>query len=159
MSRVRVGMHAMRTQGPLQRCQAHRSARPPRQHEQVGVRPQGRLAETECRSPARAPRPDLPRSAEGAARPCPRIRLKRTLSDVRSCGHHFVHCLVRCTPYIRIAELLWQQLGEVVKVLATQVVRQLEGKRLDLFELRFVECKVHSPFVPSFRNHIRVITE
>ena len=72
------------------------------------------------------------------------------LSDVRSCGHHFVHCLVRCTPYIRIAELLWQQLGEVVKVLATQVVRQLEGKRLDLFELRFVECKVHSPLFPPF---------
>ena len=104
-------------------------------------------------------RPDLPRPAQGAVRPVPRIGLKRTLSDVRSCVYHFVHCLVRCTPYIRIAEVLWQQLGEVVKVLATQVVRQLEGKRLDLFELRFVECKVHSPFVPSFRNHIRVITE
>jgi hypothetical protein len=62
--------------------------------------------------------------------------LKRTLSDVRSCVHQFAHCLVRCTPYIRIAEVLWQQLGEVVKVLATQVVRQLEGKRLDLLTLR-----------------------
>ena len=45
-------MRALRTQGTRQRCQAYRSARPPRQHEQVGVRPQGRLPETERRSNA-----------------------------------------------------------------------------------------------------------
>ena len=59
-------MHALRTQGTIQRCQAPRSARPPRQHEQVGVKPQRRLPETDCRSPARALRPDLSRSSEDA---------------------------------------------------------------------------------------------
>jgi hypothetical protein len=43
-------MHAVRTQGQLQRRQAHCSAR---QYEQVGVRPYGRLSEPECPSPAR----------------------------------------------------------------------------------------------------------
>jgi hypothetical protein len=94
---------------------------------------------------ARGQLPDLPRHAEGAVRPVPCIVSNRT---GRSCMHYFVHCLVGCTPYISITEVLWQQLGYVMKVLAAKVVRQLEGKRLDLFELCFVECKKHSPLLP-----------
>jgi hypothetical protein len=94
---------------------------------------------------ARGQLPDLPRHAEGAVRPVPCIASNRT---GRSCMHYFVHCLVGCTPYISITEVLWQQLGYVMKVLAAKVVRQLEGKRLDLFELCFVECKKHSPLLP-----------
>jgi hypothetical protein len=62
----------------------------------------------QCLSPARAMRLDLPGPAQGAVRPFPRIGLKRMLSDVRSCVQHYVQWLVCCTPYVRIAEVLWQ---------------------------------------------------
>jgi hypothetical protein len=96
--------------------------------------------------------PDMPKVLRA---PVPCIASNRT---DRSCMHYFVHCLVGCTPYISITEILWQQLGYVMKVLAAKVVRQLEGKRLDLFELRFVECKKHSLLLPPFVS-VSVITE
>ena len=57
--------------------------------------------------------------------------------------HHFIHCLVRCSPYVRIAKIVRQQLGEVMEVLAAQVAGNLVGERLDLFELCFAKCKRH----------------
>jgi len=46
---------------------------------------------------------------------------KRTLLAASGCVHHFLHCLVRCPPYVRIAKVARQQLGEAMEVLAAQV--------------------------------------
>ena len=58
--------------------------------------------------------------------------------------HHFLHCLVRCPPYVRIPKVARQQLGEAMEVLAAQVAWKLAGKRLYLLELCFAKCKRHS---------------
>ena len=57
--------------------------------------------------------------------------------------HHFMHCLVRGPPYVRIPKVARQQLGEVMEVLAAQVAGKLVGKRLNLFELPFAKCTRH----------------
>ena len=68
---------------------------------------------------------------------------KRTLLAASGCVHHFLHCLVRCPPYVRIAKVARQQLGEAMEVLAAQVAWKLAGKRLYLLELCFAKCKRH----------------
>ena len=42
---------------------------------------------------------------------------KRTLLAASGCVHHFLHCLVRCPPYVRIPKVARQQLGEAMEVL------------------------------------------
>ena len=63
---------------------------------------------------------------------------KRTLFAASGCVHHFLHCLVCCPPYVRIAKVARQQLGEAMEVLAAQVAWKLAGKRLYLLELCFI---------------------
>jgi hypothetical protein len=45
--------------------------------------------------------------------------------------------LVRCTPYVRIAKVSRQQLGDVMEILTVQVAGQLLGKGFDLLEFVF----------------------
>jgi hypothetical protein len=68
---------------------------------------------------------------------------KRTLLAAGGWVHHFMHCLVRGPPYVRIPKVARQQLGKVMEVLAAQMAGKLLGKRLDLFELPFAKCKRH----------------
>jgi hypothetical protein len=59
------------------------------------------------------------------------------LDNERELDGRLMQGLVRCTPYVRIAKVSRQQLGDVMEILTVQVAGQLLGKGFDLLEFVF----------------------